>query len=175
MFQLHWDIVWTYNHLHLKELEILRKLMYYLKYDKFVLKPTSASHSQITVSNVLVIQTNLLRSLELNRMFLSWLICEIIWVNQHFGGTDCLIQHIRTLMDMHVVSEMLIHFNQVQQDFLEFCKLFPPPPVICISSSVTNCWFYFKRFSIIHDFITCYVWKVIWCHNCIQHLCIHCS
>jgi hypothetical protein len=38
LVQLHWDNIWAYNHLHLKELEILRKAMYYLRYDKSGLK-----------------------------------------------------------------------------------------------------------------------------------------
>lgn len=32
--QLHWDSIRYYKHLHLKKLEILRKIIYNLKYDK---------------------------------------------------------------------------------------------------------------------------------------------
>ena len=38
LVQLHWDSIWAYNNLHLKELEILRKVTYYLRYDKSGLK-----------------------------------------------------------------------------------------------------------------------------------------
>jgi len=34
MVQLHWDSIWTYKCIHLKESEIIRKIMYYHMYDK---------------------------------------------------------------------------------------------------------------------------------------------
>ena len=34
MVQLKWDSIWTFNHMHLKELEILRKMISYLRNDK---------------------------------------------------------------------------------------------------------------------------------------------
>jgi len=33
-WQIHWDNIWIYNYLHLKELEILIKTVYYFQYDK---------------------------------------------------------------------------------------------------------------------------------------------
>jgi len=33
-FQLHWKSIWKYKHMHLKEVEILRKMIHYLIYDK---------------------------------------------------------------------------------------------------------------------------------------------
>jgi hypothetical protein len=38
LVQLQWDSIWN-KHLHSKDLEILRKIIYYLKYDKNLLKP----------------------------------------------------------------------------------------------------------------------------------------
>lgn len=34
MGQPHWDSMWTYSPLHLKELEVQREVVYYLQYDK---------------------------------------------------------------------------------------------------------------------------------------------
>jgi len=31
LVQLHWDNIWTYKHLHVLELEIVRKMKHYLK------------------------------------------------------------------------------------------------------------------------------------------------
>jgi hypothetical protein len=37
--QLQWNSISTYNHLHLKRLQIVREMMYYLKNDKTELTP----------------------------------------------------------------------------------------------------------------------------------------
>jgi len=42
-WQIHWDSIWIYNYLHLKELEILIKIVYYFQYDKIGLTPFSSS------------------------------------------------------------------------------------------------------------------------------------
>lgn len=34
LVQLQWDSIQTYNHLHLKELEIVRNILYFLTYEK---------------------------------------------------------------------------------------------------------------------------------------------
>jgi hypothetical protein len=34
LVQIHLDSIWTYKHMHLNKLKILRKLLYYLKRDK---------------------------------------------------------------------------------------------------------------------------------------------
>ena len=41
LVEVHCDNIW--NHLHLKELEILSKMVYYLKYDKLGLPPSCFS------------------------------------------------------------------------------------------------------------------------------------
>ena len=33
-WHIHWDNIWIYNYLHLKELEILIRIVYYFQYDK---------------------------------------------------------------------------------------------------------------------------------------------
>jgi hypothetical protein len=42
-WQIHWDSIWIYNYLHLKELEILIKIVYYFQYDKTGLTTFSSS------------------------------------------------------------------------------------------------------------------------------------
>jgi hypothetical protein len=53
---IHWDSVWTYNNLRLKELEILRKIMYYLKCDKTGLTPFCFSDREIINIQILFAQ-----------------------------------------------------------------------------------------------------------------------
>jgi hypothetical protein len=49
MVQLRWDSIWNYICLLLKGLEIPRKIMYYLKYDKIGLAPLCFSGSDMWV------------------------------------------------------------------------------------------------------------------------------